>query len=88
MKQLKYLAQSKNSILFNFPAYVSLFARHSNHKLYEAEKKSTMKLSLEKTYSCNPLVGGFYKEADNVFRKISGNWIKIYLNKKNQDKRI
>ncbi len=55
--------------LLKFPAYMSLLAADSDGKLDEAEKKSAIKFSHIKTYSCDPLLSSFYEEADKVFEK-------------------
>ena len=69
MKPFKKLTESENKALLKFPAFISLLAANSDNKLDESEKKSAIKFSHIKTYSCDPLLAGFYKEADNVFEK-------------------
>jgi len=68
MKPFKQLTESDNTTLLNFPALISLLAANSDNKLDEAEKKSAIKFSHIKTYSCDPLLAEFYKEADKVFK--------------------
>lgn len=67
MKPFKELTESENQALLKFPAYISLLAANAGSKLDEAEKKSAIKFSHIKTYSCNPLLFEFYVEADKVF---------------------
>jgi len=67
MKPLKHLSEQENEALLKFPAYISLLAADSDDKLDEAEKKSAIKFSHIKTYSCDPLLSEFYEEADKVF---------------------
>ena len=55
--------------LLKFPVYISLLAANSDSKLDEAEKKSAIRFSHIKTYSCDPLLTSFYEEADKVFEK-------------------
>ncbi len=69
MKPFKELTESENDALLKFPVYVSLLAANSDNKLDEAEKKSAIKFSHLKTYSCDPLLAEFYERADNVFEK-------------------
>ena len=69
MKPFNKLTESENKELFNFPALISLLAANSDNKLDEAEKKSAIKFSHIKTYSCDPLLAEFYKEADKVFKR-------------------
>ena len=67
MKPFKKLTESENKALLKFPAFISLLAANSDNKLDEAEKRSAIKLSHIKTYSCDPLLAEFYEEADKVF---------------------
>ncbi|MBK5269804.1 MAG: hypothetical protein JJE22_02200 [Bacteroidia bacterium] len=67
MKPFKLLSEQENEALLKFPAYISLLAANSDDKLDEAEKKSAIKFSHIKTYSCDPLLSEFYEEADKVF---------------------
>lgn len=67
MMPFKKLTELENKALLKFPAFISLLAANSDNKLDEAEKKSAIKFSHIKTYSCDPLLVEFYKEADKVF---------------------
>lgn len=67
MKPFKELTESENRVLLKFPAFISLLVANSDNKLDEAEKKSAIKFSHIKTYSCDPLLADYYKEADKVF---------------------
>ena len=67
MKAFKELTESENKALLKFPAFISLLAANSDNKLDEAEKISAIKVSHIKTYSCDPLLAEFYKEADKTF---------------------
>lgn len=69
MKPFKNLTEEENNALLKFPVLVSLLAANSDGKLDEAERKAAIKFSHIKTYSCNPLLVEFYKEADMVFEK-------------------
>jgi hypothetical protein len=67
MMPFKNISEQENEALKKFPVYVSLLAADSDGKLDEAEKKLAVKFSHIKTYSCDPLLTEFYKEADIVF---------------------
>ncbi len=69
MNQIKNISEKKNEALLKFPVYISLLAANSDSKLDEAEKKSAIKFSHIKTYSCDPLLTSFYEEADKDFEK-------------------
>ncbi len=69
MNWTKNISESENEALLKFPVYISLLAANSDSKLDEAEKKSAIKFSHIKTYSCDPLLISFYKKADKVFEK-------------------
>lgn len=69
MNRLKELTKQEYETLLKFPAYISLLAANSDGKMDEAEKKSALKFSHIKTYSCNPELMDFYRDADQVFEK-------------------
>ena len=69
MNPIKNLSTKENEALLKFPVYVSLLAATSDSKMDEAEKKSAIKFSHIKTYSCDPLLTSFYEAADKVFEK-------------------
>ena len=69
MIPFKNISLQENETLLKFPAYVSLLAADSDGKLDEAENKLAIKFSHIKTYSCDPLLTEFYKEADIVFEE-------------------
>lgn len=68
MMPFNNLSEKENKMLLKFPAYISLLAANSNYKLDKAEKKSAIKFAHIKTFSCDPLLADFYKEADKVFK--------------------
>ncbi len=65
----KNISESENEALLKFPVFVSMLAAISDNKLDEAEKKSAIKFSHIKTYSCDPMLNSFYSKADKVFEK-------------------
>ncbi|MEO5947992.1 MAG: hypothetical protein ABIP79_14335 [Chitinophagaceae bacterium] len=69
MNRIENISEREYETLLKFPVYISLLAANSDSKLDEAEKKSAIKFSHIKTYSCDPLLTSFYEEADKVFEK-------------------
>jgi hypothetical protein len=69
MKPFNNVSIEENKTLLKFPAYISLLAANRNGNLDEVEKKSAIKFAYTKTFSCDPLLTEFYKEADKVFEK-------------------
>ncbi len=69
MKQFNNLSNQEKEALLKFPAYISLLAADSDGKLDKWEKKSAIKFSHIKTFSSDPLLAEFYKEADKVFKR-------------------
>jgi len=67
MEPFKNISAQENEELLKFPAYISLLAANIDDKLDEVEKMAVLKLSHTKTFSCDPLLTEFYKEADRVF---------------------
>ena len=67
MKPFKNLSARDNEALLKFPAYISLLAANNDGTLDEIQKKSAIKFAHTKTFSCDPLLTVFYKEADRVF---------------------
>ncbi len=67
MKTFENLNQNEISMLLKFPAYISLLAANSDGKMDEAEKKEAIHFTHIKTFSCDPLLSDFYKEAEKVF---------------------
>jgi hypothetical protein len=69
MNQIKKNSKKENDALLKFPVYITLLAANFDSKLDEAEKKSAIKFSHVKTYSCDPLLTSFYEEADKSFEQ-------------------
>ena len=69
MTQFKKLTLKDTEVLLKFPAYISLLAANFEGHLDEVEKRSAIKFSHIKTFSCEPLLADFYKAADKVFKK-------------------
>lgn len=67
MNQFKNLSLNDTEALLKFPAYISMLAANSDDKLDEDERKTAIKFAHTKTFSCDPMLSDFYKEADKVF---------------------
>lgn len=67
MKQFNTLTKDEKEALLKFPAYISMLAADSDGLLDKAEKKEAIKLEHIKTFSADPLLKEFYREADKVF---------------------
>ena len=68
MKQFNTLTKDEKEALLKFPAYISILAANSDGLLDKAEKKEAFKLEHIKTFSADPLLKEFYREADKVFK--------------------
>ncbi|CAN5318835.1 hypothetical protein BH11BAC5_BH11BAC5_36830 [soil metagenome] len=69
MNRIKNISEKEYEALLKFPVYISLLAANSDSKMDAVEKKSAIKFSHIKTYSCDPLLTSFYEAADKVFEK-------------------
>lgn len=67
MKNLEKLTPQEKEMLFMFPAYISLLAINRNGKPDKTELEEAIRFSHVKTFSSDPLLYDFYKEADRVF---------------------
>lgn len=63
----KDLSENEKNMLLEFPAYISLLTANADGHMSEKEKKDAFKLTHIKTYSCDPLLTPFYKDAEKVF---------------------
>ena len=66
MKSYKNLSPDQKQALVRLPVYISLLAATDN-LLDEAERLSATKLAHTKSFSCEPLLAEFYREADKYF---------------------
>jgi hypothetical protein len=69
MNPFKKLSAKDKKALLTFPAYTSMLAAYKDDKLNESEKEIAIKLSYTATFKCDPILTGFYMEADKVFEK-------------------
>jgi hypothetical protein len=69
MNPIENISPKEYEALLKFPVYISLLAADSDSKLDKAERKSAIKFSHIKTYSCDPLLTSFYEDAEKVFEQ-------------------
>jgi len=67
MKSYKDLNEKEKQQLLKYPAYISLLASTAEGSIDEQEKETAVKLTHVKTFSSDPLLSEFYKEAEGVF---------------------
>lgn len=72
MEPFKNLSVQQNKALLKFPAYISLLAANNDGRLDEAEKKAAIKIAHVKTFSGDPLLAAYFREADKVFENNIG----------------
>ena len=68
MKNLDSLTSSEKETLLKFPAYISLLAANWNGELNDYEREEAISFSHIKTFSSDPMLSNFYKEADKVLK--------------------
>jgi len=64
----EHLSNTDKLAFLKFPVYISLLAANADGKTDDQEKKIAVEFDHMKTYTCNPLLIGFYKKADLVFK--------------------
>lgn len=72
MEPFKNLSVQQNEALLKFPAYISLPTANNDGRLDEAEKKAAIKIAYIKTFSGDPILAAFFREADKVFENNIG----------------
>ena len=89
MNNLDILTTPEKETLLRFPAYISLLAAENDNSLDETERKAAIRFCHIKTYSSDPLLSEFYKEAEKVFEKnITVLDEELPKNKAEREKRI
>lgn len=63
----KDLSENERHMLLEFPAYVSLLAANADGHMSDIDKRKAFEFTHIKTYTCDPLLAPFYKDADKVF---------------------
>lgn len=69
MKTFASLSNEDRARLLSFPACISLLAANNDDQLDEEEKQAAIRFAHVKTYSSDPALKDFYREADAVFEK-------------------
>ncbi len=68
MEKFENLTQNEKDNLLKFPAYISLLAANKTDDFDKKEEDVAIDFTHIKTFSCNPVLSDFYKEADVVFK--------------------
>lgn len=68
MKSFENLNRTEKEALLKFPAYISLLAANNADGFDKKEEEVAIDFTHTKTFSCNPVLSDFYKEADKVFK--------------------
>ncbi len=69
MKDFTELSDKDKELLLQFPAYVSLLAANMDDEIDQEEKKAALWLTHIKTFSTEPALHAFYKQAETIFEK-------------------
>ena len=69
MYTFENLSKTEQEEFLKFPVYISLLAANQDGETDEKEKKTAIDFDHMKTYTCNPMLSGFYDRADKVFPK-------------------
>lgn len=69
MKHYDDLTEKEKEPLLKFPAYISLLTSTSKDGIDKEEKDTAIKITHVKTFSGDPMILGFYKDADARFEK-------------------
>jgi hypothetical protein len=62
------LSKADQTEFLKFPAYISLLAANKDGVTDPQEIKTSIDFDHMKTYTCNPMLAGFYEKADRVFK--------------------
>ena len=69
MSTFENLSKKEQQEFLKFPVYISLLAANIDGETDEKEKQTAMAFDHMKTYTCNPMLAGFYDKADKIFSK-------------------
>ncbi len=69
MKELDVLTETEKKSLLKFPAYITLLATNRDMGLDAKAKNVSIKFAHMKTFTCDPILNDFYKEAEKVFEE-------------------
>lgn len=73
MKHYKDLNEKEKEQLVKFPAYISLLASTVEGGIDKVEMKTAVKITHVKTFSSDPILLDFYKQAEGIFEKTITN---------------
>jgi hypothetical protein len=68
MTPFEKLSKADQTDFLKFPAYVSLLAANQDGITDRQEMNIAINFDHMKTYTCNPMLAGFYEKADSVFK--------------------
>ncbi|HTL82756.1 MAG TPA: hypothetical protein VL651_13680 [Bacteroidia bacterium] len=69
MRNSGNLTFEERELLLKYPAFISMLAANDHAHLDKMERKEAIHFSHIKTFSCDPRLSEFYREADHVFEK-------------------
>jgi hypothetical protein len=68
MTTFEQLSKADQDEFLKFPAYISLLAANEYGAIDDIDRKTAIEFDHTKTYTCNPILSGFYEKADHVFK--------------------
>ena len=68
MTAFEKLSKADQTEFLKLPAYISLLAANKDGITDQQEIKTAIDFEHVKTYTCNPMLAGFYEKADRVFK--------------------
>ncbi|MGF7082190.1 hypothetical protein [Mucilaginibacter sp. UYCu711] len=74
MKAFAKLSDTEQQEFLKFPVYISLLAANEYGPTDDVDIKAAVEFDHMKTYTCVPLLSGFYAKADELFKN---NFIKL-----------
>lgn len=68
MKAFEQLSNTEQQEFLKFPVYISLLAANEYGPTDNSDIETAVEFDHMKTYTCDSLLSGFYKRADEVFK--------------------
>jgi hypothetical protein len=69
MTTFDQLSKADQDEFLKLPVYISLLAANEYGATDDIDRKTAVEFDHTKTYTCNPVLSGFYEKADSVFQK-------------------
>jgi hypothetical protein len=69
MTTFDQLSKADQDEFLKLPVYISLLAANEYGATDDIDRKTAVEFGHTKTYTCNPILSGFYEKADSVFKK-------------------